>query len=107
MALALDDRLKVGVAHGEGALTLERRLPRSTSSTSRPGSRSPVLMLAGRYDPFYDVDRRQLLLRLLGTPDKDKRLVFVETGHAVMRSREAMRETLDWLDRYLGPVEIR
>jgi hypothetical protein len=61
-------------------------------------------LLAGRYDPIYDPKARSLFLRLLGTPEKDKRLVFVDSGHVLMRNPDAIRETLDWLDRYLGPV---
>ena len=47
------------------------------------------------------------MLRLLGTPEKDKRHVLVDSGHNVVRSLERVRETLDWLDRYLGPVDGR
>ena len=36
----------------------------------------------------------------LGTPEKDKRHVIYETGHAVPR-KEFIRESLDWLDKYL------
>ncbi len=43
-------------------------------------------------------------LPLLGTPEKDKRHVIYETGHAVPR-KEFIRESLDWLDKYLGPVK--
>jgi hypothetical protein len=30
--------------------------------------------------------------------------VVYETGHAVPR-KEFIRESIDWLDRYLGPVQ--
>ena len=64
--------------------------------------RTPTLILNGRYDtvnpygaqPFFD---------LLGTPDEDKELKFYETDHIPPRN-EFIRETLAWLDRYLGPV---
>jgi hypothetical protein len=42
--------------------------------------------------------------RLLGTPEKDKRLVITDSGHVVPRN-ELIKETLDRLDRYLGPVK--
>jgi hypothetical protein len=41
--------------------------------------------------------------RFLGTPGKDKRHVVLEPGH-VPPHNEMVKETLDWLDRYLGPV---
>ena len=104
VALALDDRLKAGVVHGEGALAPSRMPPEVDLLNFAPRVRAPVLLLAGRYDPIYDPKARSLFLRLLGTPEKDKRLVFVDSGHALMRNPDAMRETLDWLDHYLGPV---
>ena len=66
--------------------------------------RIPVLMLNGRYDHFFPVESSQIpLFRLLGTPEKDKKHVLYETGHAPPR-KEFIRESLDWLDKYLGPV---
>jgi eukaryotic-like serine/threonine-protein kinase len=106
VALALDDRLKAGIVQGEGALSPSRMPPEIDLLNFAPRVRAPVLLLAGRYDPIYDAKGRRLFLRLLGTPEKDKRLVFVDSGHALMRNPDAMRETLDWLDRYLGPVAI-
>ena len=67
-----------------------------------------MLMLNGRYDSGYPVELLQKpLFRLLGTPDKDKRHVLVDSGHNIVRSLERVRETLDWLDKYLGPVDGR
>ena len=47
------------------------------------------------------------MTRLLGTPDEDKRrIVFPNTGHDLYPTRQnaMIRETLAWLDTYLGPV---
>ncbi len=45
-------------------------------------------MLNGRYDHFFPVESSQLpLFRLLGTPEKDKKHVIYETGHAPSRAR--------------------
>ena len=62
-------------------------------------------MLNGRYDtligyersikPFYD---------LLGTPAEHKKLKLYDTDHVPPRD-EIIKETLAWLDRYLGPVD--
>jgi hypothetical protein len=40
---------------------------------------------------------------LLGTAAPDKRLHVVDTDHWILRT-ELVRESLAWLDRYLGPV---
>ncbi len=63
----------------------------------------PTLMLNGKFDgrpektiqPLYD---------LLGTPARDKQLKLYETDHLPPRN-ELIKETLAWLDRYLGPVK--
>ena len=105
--LALDDRLKVGVAYSGGLSS--SKLPAEIDPINfAPRIRQPVLMLNGRYDSSYPLELLQKpLLRLLGTPEKDKRHVLVESGHAVGRSLDRVRETVDWLDRYLGPVDGR
>ena len=65
----------------------------------------PVLLLAGRYDYIFPVETSQVpFMDLLGTPDKDKRHVVFEAGHLPLPRSELIRETLEWLDRYQGPV---
>jgi len=39
-----------------------------------------------------------------GTPSHHKKLLLYETDHIPPRD-EFIKETLDWLDRYLGPVQ--
>jgi len=41
---------------------------------------------------------------LLGTRAQDKRLKLYETDHDPPRN-EIIKETLAWLDRYLGPIK--
>ena len=61
-------------------------------------------MLNGRYDFFFPYETSQKpMFELLGTPSEHKRQVVYETGHSVPR-KELVKESLDWLDRYLGPV---
>ena len=69
-----------------------------------PRVRVPVLIINGRYDftePFET--SQQPFFRLLGSPAKDKKHVVFDSGH-VPPWPDVVRETLDWLDRYLGPV---
>ena len=62
-------------------------------------------MLNGRYDSLSPVETSQLpLFRRLATPEKDKRYVVYDAGHGALPHGEEVRETLDWLDKYLGPV---
>jgi len=65
----------------------------------------PVLMLNGRYDLAFPLESSQRpLFHFLGTPANDKKHVIYEGGHGAFPRPDAVRECLDWLDRYLGPV---
>ena len=64
----------------------------------------PVLMLNGRYDSNFPLEETvKPFFNLLGTPAKNKRLVVYDTDHYVAKG-DMVREVLDWLDKYLGPV---
>jgi dienelactone hydrolase len=65
----------------------------------------PTLMLNGKYDADFPFDTSQKpLFELLGTSPEEKRQFIYETGHFVPRN-ELIKETLNWLDKYLGPVK--
>jgi len=67
--------------------------------------RMPVLMLNGRYDMTFPYDASaKPLFDLLGTPPEHKRQVVYDSDHFVPRNA-LIKETLAWLDRYLGPVK--
>ena len=74
-------------------------------STSPPACALPVLMdeRAPRLHRSRSTTSQRPLFRLLGTPEADKKHVLFESGH-VPPFPDVVRETLDWLDRYLGPV---
>ena len=62
-------------------------------------------MMNGRYDLEIDLELSQRpLFNLLAAPAADKKLVLIEAGHAMVGFAVTKRESLDWLDRYLGPV---
>ena len=65
----------------------------------------PVLMLGGKYDFVFPVETAQKpLFELFATPADRKRFVIFENAGHVPPRIEVIREVLDWLDRYLGPV---
>ena len=103
--LALEKRPKVAIFL-DGGFTSFPRLPDGDVLNFAPHMKIPVLMLNSRYDFIFPVESSQLpMLRMLGTPEKDKRHVIYDTAHNLMLMRnEVIREVLDWLDRYLGPV---
>lgn len=65
----------------------------------------PTLMINGRYDFYYPYEANQHpMFALLGPPPADKDHLVFEEGHTLTDRPAVMREVLDWLDRYLGPV---
>jgi hypothetical protein len=71
-----------------------------------PRSTVPTLMINGRADFGAPVDTNiRPMFDMLGTPAEHKRLVLLEGGHVPASPNEVIREVLDWLDLYLGPVD--
>jgi hypothetical protein len=63
-------------------------------------------MLTGRDDFVRPVETHQVpLLNLLGVPDEQKQLASFDGGHLPSDMNAVIRESLAWLDRWLGPVE--
>jgi dienelactone hydrolase len=101
---ALEKRIKVSVLHG-GGFYLQKGRPEVEQINFALRVTTPVLMLNGRYDFFLSVETSQKpMFRLLGTPEGHKAHAIFETGHVIPRN-DAIRETLTWFDRYLGPAK--
>jgi dienelactone hydrolase len=65
----------------------------------------PLLMLGGRHDFSNPVGHQEALFRAYGTPSGDKRIrILDDAGHWPLPRNEVIRETVDFLDRYMGPV---
>jgi dienelactone hydrolase len=104
--LALEPRFKVAVLNVPGLSMLPMR-PEEDPVNFLPRVRIPVLMLSGRYDSSFPLELSQKpFFQLLGTPMEMKRHVLDEGGHFLPRPM-MVRESLAWLDRYLGAVQRR
>jgi hypothetical protein len=57
-----------------------------------PRVKQPVLMLNGRYDFFYPLESSQ-----------EPFFHWLDSGHLIPVN-DLTKETLNWLDQYLGPV---
>ena len=102
--LAVETGFKAAIL-SSGGFYLRYDLPEVDGLNFAPRVNTLVLMLNGQYDDIFPLELSQLpLFRLLGTPDKDKKHVIYEAGHGDLPHREEVRESLDWLDKYLGPV---
>ena len=104
--VAVEGRFKAGILES-GGLEFQRALPEADQINFVTRVKIPILMLNGRYDHFFPLEESQEpLFRLLGSPEADKKHVVYDTGHAPPR-KDFIRESLDWLDKYLGPVKSR
>ncbi len=66
----------------------------------------PFLMINGRFDYIFPLATSQRpYFELVRTPPEHKRHAVFDAGHGDIPRNEVIRETLDWLDRYVGPVE--
>lgn len=100
---AVEKRIKVVVLN-VGGMEMGQSLPEVDQLNYLPRITQPVLMLNGKYDMYFPIETSQKpMFNLLGTPKNDKRMVVYESGHLVPPT-EFIRETLAWLDTYLGRV---
>ena len=100
---ALEKRIKVVVLVGPG-FYLYKKQPEVDEINFAPRVTAPTLMVNGRYDNGFPLEPSQnAMFRFLGTPEKDKRHAVFDSGH-IPPHDQMIKEILDWLDRYMGPV---
>jgi tRNA A-37 threonylcarbamoyl transferase component Bud32 len=99
---AVEDRLKTSIVLAGGLSNVG--LPEVKPINYVTRVKIPTLMIGGRYDSYYNYEKSiKPMYDLLGTPDEHKELKLYETDH-IPPKNEFIKEILDWLDRYLGPV---
>ncbi|HEY5565362.1 MAG TPA: hypothetical protein VIL33_07200 [Rhodothermia bacterium] len=97
---ALEPRIKAQVLLVAG-LMFQPSLPEADPFNFLPRVTAPTLMLNGRYDFYFPLERSQIpFYENLGLPEDQKRMVVSDLGHTVARE-EVMRESFAWLDRWL------
>jgi dienelactone hydrolase len=104
-ATLLQNRLRTAVFL-DGGYFLQKPTRGADQADFVPRMKKPVLMVNGRYDFTFPVDKAQNpFFQMLGTPAADKRHVILDTPHDVTERRgQLVKEVLGWLDRYLGRV---
>jgi predicted esterase len=102
--LAVEPRFKTAILL-VGGFYVQPSRPEVEAINFAPHVTLPLLMLNGHFDFFYPEDTTQIpMFRLFGTPDTNKRRVAYDTGHNIPRP-DLIRESLDWLDKHLGPSQ--
>jgi eukaryotic-like serine/threonine-protein kinase len=105
MLLAVEPRFAAAIVGAGGLDPWARPRPEVDLPNYAPRVRLPVLMLNGRYDLVVPLDSSaRSMFELLGTSPEDKVSRVYDSDHAIPRN-EFIRESLAWLDKYLGPVE--
>jgi eukaryotic-like serine/threonine-protein kinase len=101
---ALDEQITVSVLLGgySSYNPARQARPEADDFTYVGRVKVPTLMLNGKYDVHLDHGIKPMF-DLLGTPPEHKRLILYDTDHIPPRV-EYVKETLAWLDKYLGPV---
>ncbi len=100
---AVEPRIKVNILYVAG-FCFQRPLPEADQINYVSRVRQPTLMLNGKLDFYFPARTSQEpMFERLGTPAADKKRLTYERGHTVPKT-EMIRESLVWLDRYLGRV---
>ena len=101
---AVESRIRVAVLLG-GGFNFAKKMPEIDELNFAPRVKVPTLLVDGRYDEVFPLQTSQnVMFRFLGTPEKDKRHAVLEGGH-IPPYDQMVKEILDWLDKYQGPVK--
>jgi pimeloyl-ACP methyl ester carboxylesterase len=102
--LAIEDRVKAAVFVDGGMWRFHPR-PELDFVHYLLRIKIPVLMLNGEYDSFFPpVESQEPMFRLLGTPPEHKKRRLFKSSHIAIPMNDRIQETVNWFDRYLGPV---
>lgn len=108
LLLALEKRIKTGMLLLGGFPSPPEagwEAPEADHVNFAPRITIPILMLNGRYDYVFPLETSQKpMFGFLGTPAEHKRHLVYDSEHNLPRN-EMIKETLSWLDKYLGPVK--
>jgi eukaryotic-like serine/threonine-protein kinase len=101
----LQKRMKA-IVYLDGGFFLNSPPPGGDQADFAPRMKKPVLMVNGRYDFSFSLEKAQdPFFAMLGTPNQDKRHLVLDTPHDVTAQRsQLIKAVLDWLDLYLGRV---
>ena len=101
---SVEDRLKLAVLI-RGGLPRRKRFAEADEINYVSHVKIPVLMLNGKYDLTFPYETTvKPMFDLLGTTEEDKKLLVYDTDHFVPKT-EMIKEALNWLDKYFGPVK--
>lgn len=99
---AMEERIKA-VAMLDGGFYNEKPLPGADAVDFAPRVKAQTLLGAGKYDWIFL--GKDALVRMLGAPAADKKVLLLDTAHDVSERRpELVREVVAWFDKYLDKI---
>ena len=112
VVLAVEDRFKAAVLISGGFPTwdLTAQIPTLDPVSYAARVKTPVLMVNGKEDFVFPYATSQRpMYEFLGTPEAHKKHQVYHGGHGLLGlfRKQIRDDMLDWLDRYLGPVESK
>jgi eukaryotic-like serine/threonine-protein kinase len=103
---AVEPRIKTVILN-VGGMVMQKSQPEVDPINFITRIRIPVLMINGEYDQFFPVETSQKpMYELFGTPREHKIQFIYKASHSVPNILVA-KQSLEWLDRYLGPVKLK
>ncbi len=106
IALAVEPRIDAAVVLA-GGINPQAPRPEVNETNYQPRVTIPVIMISGEHDAVFPLESTQtVMFNRLGTPPADKAHVLLPSGHYVMARfrNQVERLTLNWFDKYVGPV---
>jgi len=109
---AVEDRFKAAVLISGGFPTRDvtAQIPTLDPVSYTARVKTPVLMINGKEDFVFPYATSQRpMYEFLGTPEAHKKHQVYPGGHGLLGlfRKQIRADMLNWLDRYLGPVESR
>jgi predicted esterase len=103
--LVLDPRIRTAILGLAGVRPTVRFAPEIDPMNFVSRVDIPVLVLTATYDNIFPLDTSAVpFFNMLGTPEADKSQIIYEDGHSIP-DEILVGNSLEWLDRYLGPVQ--
>ncbi len=99
-ALVQEPRLRTAIIN-IGLIPPMDQIPEVDPVNALPRIAVPTLMFSGEFDSIAPLPNARRYFSLIGSPDEEKNHIVAIGGHFVPRDL-LIRETLAWLDRYLG-----
>jgi serine/threonine protein kinase/cephalosporin-C deacetylase-like acetyl esterase len=102
---AIETRLKASILYLGGMGNESYQRPEADEFNYVSRVKVPTLMLNGKYDMVFPYETTvKPMYDYMGTPEEHKVLKLYDTDHYIPYN-ELIKESLAWLDKYLGPVK--